>query len=294
LVFVFLILFREILLPELNILEIINEDPKLSSLPEIYFQIKEAIDNPASGFEDVEYIIKNDSALSFKLLRIVNSSFYGFEEEIGAISHAISIIGTKQLANLALATTIISVFSEVDPGSINMNSFWRHNVGCGICARTIVAWDQKLNSEKLFLSGILHDIGRLVMLENRPNLVNKALDVHKETGKFLFLSEKDSWGLDHAAVGAALVEHWKLPASLAEMVRYHHDPLDAPNLVYECCIINVADAITKAMEFGSSGDCFVPPIEPAIWNKINLSPQDLDVLLDRVETQFTDVIDFFI
>lgn len=279
---------------ELNILEIINEDPKLSSLPEIYFQIKEAIDNPASGFEDVEYIIKNDSALSIKLLRIVNSSFYGFEEQVEAISHAISIIGTKQLADLALATTILSVFSEVDPDSIDMNSFWRHNVSCGICARAIGAWDQKLNSEKLFLSGILHDVGRLVMLENRPNLVNKALDTHKETGKFLFLSERDSWGSDHAAIGAALVEHWKLPASLAEMVRYHHEPLEAPNLAYECCIVNVADTITKAMEFGSSGDCFVPSIEPAVWDKINLSPKNLDVLLDRVETQFTDVIDFFI
>ncbi len=292
--FIFLILFRGNLLSGLNILGVINEDPKLSSLPEVYFQIKEAVNNPASGFEDVEYIIKNDSALSFRLLKIVNSSFYGFEEEIEAISHAISIIGTSDLVDLALATTILSVFADVDSESIDMNSFWRHHVSCGICARAIGAWDQKLNSEKLFLSGILHDVGRLVMLENRPDLVNKALDSHKETGEFLFLSEKDSWGEDHAAVGAALVEHWKLPASLAEIVRYHHEPLNAPNLVYECCIINVADTITKAMELGSSGDCFVPPIEPAVWDKINLSPKNLDVLLDRVETQFTDVIDFFI
>ncbi len=279
---------------KLNISEIIEENPKLSSLPEIYFQIKEAIDNPLSGFEDVEYIIKNDSALSFRLLKIVNSSFYGFDEEIGAISHAISIIGTSQLADLALATTILSVFSDVDPDSIDMNSFWRHNVSCGICARAIGAWDQKLNSEKLFLSGILHDIGRLIMLENRPNLANKALDLHKETGELLFLSERELWGTDHAAIGAALVEHWKLPAFLAEIVLYHHEPLDAPNLTYECCIINIADTVTKAMEFGSSGDCFVPPIEPTVWDKINLSPKYLDVLLDRVETQFNDVIDFFI
>ncbi len=281
-------------MPELDVLGIIKEDPKLSSLPEIYFQIKEAVDNPASGFEDVEYIIKNDSALSFKLLKIVNSSFYGFEEEVEAISHAISIIGTGQLADLALATTILSVFSDVDPGLVDMNSFWRHNVSCGICARAIGAWDQKLNSEKLFLSGILHDIGRLVMLENKPSLVNKALGLHKETGRFLFLSEKELWGVNHAAVGAALVEHWKLPASLAEITLYHHEPLNAPNLIYECCIVYVADAIVKAMEFGSSGDYFVPLIEPAIWDKINISPKNLDVLLDRVETQVSDVIDFFI
>jgi|TARA_B110000438_G_C15557710_1_gene539753 hypothetical protein len=83
-----------------------------------------------------------------------------------------------------------------------------------------------------------------------------------------------------------------LPSSLEEMVRYHHEPLNGTNVVQECCITNVADIIIKAMELGSIGDTFVPPIEPKLWEQLSLNPKDLDVFFDRVDTQFNDFIDF--
>ena len=117
--------------------EIVRGSVKLSSLPKIYFRIQAVLNDPRSSFADIAEVISSDVALSARIMRIVNSSFYQFPSQIDSITHAVSIIGTWQLRDLALSTTILSTFKGVPEKHINMNSFWKHSITCGITARLI-------------------------------------------------------------------------------------------------------------------------------------------------------------
>ena len=139
--------------------DLIKGSVRLSSLPEIYFKINDAINDPESSFGDVAEIIQNDVSLSARLLKMVNSSFYNFPSEIDTISHAISIVGTKQLRDLALATMVVTAFDGIPEDFVDMKDFWRHSVACGVSAWVIATNCLEENSERHYLTGILHDVG---------------------------------------------------------------------------------------------------------------------------------------
>jgi HD-like signal output (HDOD) protein len=166
--------------------------------------INEVVNDPTSSFSDIAQVVNMDTALSARLLKIVNSSFYSFPSNIETVTHAIAVIGTEQLHSLALATTIISNFKGVSDKSINMNSFWQHSMGVAIIARNLAIHCRETNPERFYLAGILHDIGRLIILENLPNESNEILKRQKETGGILWQIEREILGFDHGEVGAAL------------------------------------------------------------------------------------------
>jgi len=259
---------------------------KLSSLPEVYFRIQAILNDPRSSFADIAEVISSDVALSARIMRIVNSSFYQFPSPIDNITHAVSIIGTWQLRDLALSTTILSRFKGIPEKYINMKSFWKHSITCGIAARLIGIQNNEPNAERLFLAGLLHDVGRLVLLENLPEEAEEIMSRFVMEDKLLSQIEMEVLGFNHTDVGAALMEHWNLPNSLTEVIAYHHKPLEAPNHGYEASIIHLADIFAKAMESGSSGDDSVPPLEQEAWTQAKLHQSFLPLLWKRVESQY--------
>ncbi|MGV7221997.1 MAG: HDOD domain-containing protein [Nitrospinales bacterium] len=266
--------------------EIVRGTIKISSLPEVYFRLQKVLNDPQCSFEEIADVISSDVSLSARLMRIVNSSFYNFPTKIDTIKHAISIIGTWQLRDLALSTTIITSFKGGPEKHINMDSFWKHSITCGITARLIGIHNGEPNSERLFLAGLLHDIGRLILLENLPEEANIIMDRFAKEDRLLSELERETLGFDHSDVGAALMEHWNLPKSLTEVIEYHHKPLEAPNHGYEASIIHLADIFAKTMQSGSSGDESAPPLVPAAWEKAKLDETFLPLLWDRVKAQY--------
>jgi putative nucleotidyltransferase with HDIG domain len=264
---------------------------KISSLPEIYFKIQTVLNDPRSSFADIAEVISSDVALSARIMRIVNSSFYQFPSQIDSITHAVSIIGTWQLRDLALSTTVLSTFKGVSEKHINMKSFWKHSITCGITARQIGIQNSEPNAERLFLAGLLHDIGRLVLLENLPEEADEIMSRFANENKLLSHIEREVLGFDHTDVGAALMEHWNLPESLTEVIAYHHKPLEAPNHGYEASIVHLADIFAKTMEYGSSGDVYVPPLEPEAWTKAKLKESFLPLLWKRVKSQYAVTVE---
>lgn len=259
---------------------------RLSSLPEVYFRINDVMNDPNSSFGDIANVISSDVSLSARLMKIVNSAFYGFPEKIETITHAVAIVGTRQLHDLALSTTILSSFKGVPEKHINMNSFWRHSITCAIAARLIAIHNREPNPERLFLAGILHDIGRLILLENLPDEAGKIMERFAKEDKLLHQLERDTLGFDHADIGAALMKTWNLPESLMEIIAFHHDPLGASNFAYEASIIHLADILAKSMQAGSSGDLSIPPLEPDAWTKVRLKETFLPHLWSHVESQY--------
>ena len=273
--------------------DFIKGSVRLSSLPEIYFKINNVINDPESSFGDVAEIISNDVSLSVRLLKIVNSSFYNFPSEIDTISHAISIVGTKQLRDLALATMVLTAFSGIPEDHVDMNSFWRHSVACGVSAWVIALNCREDNPERYYLTGMLHDVGRLIILENHPDKAQEIMDQSLSEKKLVFEVERDILGFDHGAVGAALLTSWKLPSTLGDVVRNHHNPLEGSRYPLETAILHLADIFSKSMELGSSGDPLTPPLLPKSWDHIGMEVNSLPMLWGQIEKQFEETMEIF-
>jgi putative nucleotidyltransferase with HDIG domain len=274
--------------------DLITGSTRTSSLPEIFIMINEVVNDPTSSFSDIAQVVNLDTALSARLLRIVNSSFYSFPSNIETVTHAIAVIGTEQLHNLALATTIISNFKGIPDKMLNMNLFWQHSIGVAIVARNLAIHCRETNPERFYLAGILHDIGRLIILENLPNEASEIITRHNKIGGTVWEIEREVLGFDHCAVGAALAKSWDLPLSLEEIIGNHHNPSLSKRYPLETTIIHLADIIAKAMGLGSSGDIYVPPLDEKSWEQLGLPTGVFSAIWNQTENQFNETIDIIL
>ncbi len=264
---------------------------EVSSLPMMYTRINDAISNPRMSMGDIGRVISEDSGLSARLLRIVNSAFYGFPSKVDTITRAVTIVGTQQLRALALATSVMNMFKGIPEDLVSMESFWKHSVACGLAARAIASYRRESNSELFFTAGILHDIGRLIFYVKAPDLVKKAMEKSRSEGELLFKSERDIIGFDHCAMGRALIQGWKLPASLEETVAFHNSPAGATRYPVETSIVHVADIIAHVMMLGTTGEKFVPPLLSKAWEVLGLQESILAPTIDQVSRQFNETVE---
>ena len=271
--------------------DLITGSTKTSSLPEIFILLNEILNDPTSSFSDIAKVFSMDTALAARILRIVNSSFYSFPSNVETVTHAISIIGTQQLHDLALATTILTKFQGIPEDLVNMDGFWRHSLGCAVAARILAIQCRETNPERFYLCGILHDVGRLIIMENLPDQAREIVARHQGEGGLMFDVEQQVLGFDHAEVGASLAKAWKLPLSYEEIIACHHKPSKARRYPVESAMVNLADIITKAMELGSSGDPFVPPLDEKSWDHVGLNPGLLESIWAQVENQYNENVE---
>ena len=268
--------------------------PWAVSPPILYYQLREKLDNPNTTFEDLSTIIMTDPALTARLLKIVNSAFYGFRDKVDSLTHALNIIGTEQLTDLALAAIVTSKFEGIPRDLINMETFWMHCIGCGIAARRIAHHVPGVEAEKMYLGGMLHDIGSLVIFKESPEDSKKILQRCKEGGEHLFKVERDVLGFDHAEVGALLLAEWKLPESLIEMVRCHHSSVDAGDYLKEVGVLARADALVYEMKIGYSGEPVVPELSPEVLDLTFMSDEEISTLKEEIAGQIDDTVRMFL
>jgi HD-like signal output (HDOD) protein len=269
---------------------LIEDVTDVPSLPEIFIRVNEAVNNPRSSLEDVGKVISEDTGLTARLLKIVNSAFYGFPSQIDTISRAVTIVGTQQLRDLALATSVIRLFRGIPHDLLDMESFWRHSVACGIAARILATYRREANVERFFVAGILHDIGRLIICLKRGDHIREVLPRVREGNHTLRQLEMEVLGYDHASVGGALIQAWKLPASLEEVILCHHSPLESSRYPVEAAVIHAADIITHALQLGNSGEYFVPQLEAKAWDRLALPISILAPTIDQVDRQCQDAV----
>lgn len=274
--------------------KLLRETPTISSLPGAYTRLNEAVNDPRTSSRDVANVITEDTALAARILRISNSAFYGFPSKIDTVSRAVTLVGTRQLRDLALATSIIEQFEGLSESMVTMESFWRHSVACGVAARILAAHRREPNVERFFIAGLMHDIGRLLMFSTIPELAMEALDEAERGRKLLYRTERNLLGFDHADVGGALLRQWKLPVHTVSAVAFHHRPATDSGLHMDTAIVHVADLIANAMRIGSSGERYVPSLDNDAWKRLGLSENILGALLPELERQYQDAVTIFL
>jgi len=273
-------------------IKFIKEDSKLSTLPNIFRLIVEAISKPNSSAHDIANVIGKDPSLSARLLKIVNSAFYGYPSRIDTLSRAVNIVGTKQLSTLAIGTNVIHMFKNIPSKIINMKLFWKHSILCGINARVIAGYKNIQNTERMFVAGLLHDIGRLLLYNYAPSQSFYAIILARDNQDLLYRVEREILNCDHADVGGDLLKKWKLPVSLEDAVRHHHNPQKSQNRI-EAAIIHLADIMANVMGTGSSGEMLIPPMDHDAWAQIGLSPNIIPLTMEQSERQLEEIFEFF-
>ncbi len=259
----------------MNIELLAKSASKLFILPEIVVKIQDLIYDPSSSAADIAKLIAIDPSLSARLLKIANSSFYSFPSQIDSLSRAINLIGTEDLYNLALATSTPSAFSSLDNNEhLDIASYWRHSVMSGLIGRALAQHCGIRRSESLFLAGLLHNLGQLVILEQLPEQFLKIEEM-KDDVTPPWEIEKDVLGYTYAEVGAELLRCWKLPENILELVKVQHDPTLStdPKIA---SLVHIASRAASQLEFTQhNGFDFYLTIQPAAWLTADLDQESV-------------------
>jgi HD-like signal output (HDOD) protein len=242
---------------------------QLPEVPSLIYELNEIIADPLSSAGDIGRVVSKSPSLAALLLKIVNSAFYGFRSKIDSISRAVTLIGSKEVSHLALGITIMETFRSIPRHVIDVSSFLEHNLACGIVSRIIAAHANIAHTEQMFVSGMLHDIGRLVLCKYFPQLALQTFATASREQCPLMKVEQELLGCTHAHLGKKLLHKWKLPYSLENNVAYHHHPSAAP--YPECAAtIQMADMIVHGLGVGMSGETMIPTFDVKAWSRVNL------------------------
>ncbi len=272
---------------DLLISDLFKGDIQLASPPNIYFELQKIIENPVKTVADAAYVIEKDAGLSIRLLKLVNSAFYGFPSKIASIDRAINLIGTKELQNITLATVVIDRFSDLPSSLISMHDFWAKNLRCALIAQGIDQFLDKQFSDSIFACGILHNIGQLVFFLKIPELAKEVnlmlLADESSTGIDEIAFEQEIIGFDHYEAGATLTKLWKLPDIITESIRLHTSPDSTENYHEIASILRLADSYSKLDDIFSD----------AINHDLNIPASDMSVIIDHAYDQFDDIFKVF-
>jgi HD-like signal output (HDOD) protein len=269
--------------------QLVLEVENLFSLPELYFKVKKTIDDPTSTINDVADIVIQDPNISARILRMVNSSFFGFATEIESISRAINIMGMSQLHDLVLTISATKAFKGINSDLISMKDFWLHSIYCAAIAKLIARKCNVVDSERLFVTGILHDIGHLVLYSKLPSQAAKLLETAKQQQIPLAQLEKSTFGFDYAEVGGELLQLWKLPDCLSQTVSHHTQIKNEQQFSLDAAIIHIAN-ILVLQEEGKKTGFKAPNFDPLSFQLTSLDEEDLMPLKIEAKKNMADIL----
>jgi HD-like signal output (HDOD) protein len=277
-----------------NIKYLTDGMPSLGSYAGVIAQIEAVLNDAHSNLANLAEVIEKDPDLAARLLKLGNSAFFGFSHRLETISEATSLIGIQQILDLLTASSVIEAFEGISTDRVNMESFWKHSLACGIGARCLAIARQLPAAEKFFVAGLLHDLGRLVLLSKVPKKASEVFARYQSRRMLLRDAEREVLGFDHAQIGEELLRGWQYPSNLVHAVAYHHNPMQAGFYQLESSVVHVSDYLVHAMQMGNSGEQFVPPLSAPAWERVGLKTDVLDSVMDSIDQQITAVQESFL
>ena len=274
-----------------SIIEKLDHVRDLPTLPAVMHKLSAAVRDPNSDASTIARLIEDDPAIMARILKVVNSALYGGDVKVQSIQHAVTRLGMRAVNNIALSTSVFSVFDDDGAGEFNREAFWRHSVSVGIAA--CVLYDRAephlrrgCTKESLRLAGLLHDIGKLVMYRYWRDEFMASLKESRERRIPLFEAEREQIGADHARIGAWLGGKWNLSPDLVEAIRWHHDPFSAPAGHWELtAMCHVANFVCNQQHIGDGGDTTEPVWTQAVWKELGLSVGDISEVVDEINQE---------
>jgi|WetSurSiteA1Bulk_404760.scaffolds.fasta_scaffold61330_2 putative nucleotidyltransferase with HDIG domain len=257
----------------------------VSTLPTIPKTLKRLIgvmENPRVSLNDISTFISNDPALTTKVLKMVNSPVYGFPGRISSVSQAVILLGLNVVKGLLLGVSVFELMQK------SMIGLWEHSMGCAVIARLIAKRKGLKEPEELSVGGLLHDIGKVILILQYPAEYQQAMSVAQHQGITVFEAERDYFAAGHASVGAWVAQKWSFPRGLTDVIDCHHKPHLAKNAPLESAIVHLSDIMLRGRGFGFAGDDKVPLINTKAWESLELSREDLKEILREAEDSLSE------
>lgn len=265
-------------------------------LPTVLARLIHLIGDSRTTASAINTVLSADPGLVMKILKLVNSAYYGFSRRITTITNAVVILGFNQVRNLALSAFILDRFTgrKGKGAALDVNRLWRHLIGTAfLSARISRTIDPKM-VEDAFVCGLLHDLGKFIMALHVPGNLTKVMEIANLEDISFAAAEAKALPYNHAVLGARVMERWNLPGILVDVVRHHHNPLEAPeNSRTLCAVTRTADIVARALLMGNAGDNRIPRLEPEVWEMTGLDWNGLEDIIRKVAEEYSKSDAFF-
>lgn len=230
--------------------ELIKKFSIAKTLPHVAIRLTKLISDENSTMQDFEKMMKMDPTLVLRLLRVVNSPYYGLRQKVNSISRAVVVIGINNLRNMIVTEALKDIFKETqEQDAFSRNRLWLHCAAVSICGQMISERIFGQNGENAFLCGILHDIGMIVEDQTTHDLFNQACKTYAQDTGPIIDHEKKIIGTDHCEVGYLLAKDWKLPSEVQEGIKQHHDVLKKVSPSSMTGTIQISEYIVAKLDY---------------------------------------------
>ena len=247
------------------IIEKVKNCPRLPSLRSIETALRELLHADNRFTTQISEVIRRDPSLTARLLRLVNSVYYGLNNPVNSIEEAVFYLGVRQIRQLAVVTPVIEDFQKLAGSSgFQWREFWQHCIATAILTRELTSSIMRLEDESDYVAGLVHDVGRIVMASAFANHFNAIyLDDDRDPEESLLDRERRILGVDHTELGAIYLSQHQLPPVLVEVTRYHHQPEKCVKARELAAAVHIADMLARYARIGTSGNN--SPVEDGSW-----------------------------
>jgi len=261
---------------------LLNSLDELPTLPSVFFTVNKMLSDPRTSAIDIGDAISLDQVMASKVLKLANSSFYGFTSRVNTIPHAVAVLGFSSTKNIVLTTSVLSTLNlKTKIKGFSLADFWKHSAAVGTIAKLIANESYPQKREEAFVAGLLHDIGKLILAICAPEYFAETLKlaISKEC---LFLDvEKEVVGISHPEIVAYINNKWNLPEEISEVIINHHkDVYDADIYALLTAIVQLADVLARGLQFGHACDYSMPIISDDVMDLLKMTPKKLDKILE--------------
>lgn len=270
---------------------------QVPTLPAIAARALEILNQPNASADQAAKLIGQDLALSAKVLRLANSAFYGIPRTIASVDQAIVILGFQTVRSLVMSASVMKILGKGGRGTLDRRGVWRHSVACALAARLLarkLGRRMGLDSEALFMAGLLHKIGVMILDSAVQAEYEQVLqEAAKEGARSLPEIERSVLGTDHGALGGMLCERWGLPEELRTPIACHIQPREAKDHVEQASIIHLASHLAEVGGFAAFVGIGQWPVDTGVLEVLGLTPLDIPELGESLRQELERAEGFF-
>ncbi|MFH1023977.1 MAG: HDOD domain-containing protein [Planctomycetota bacterium] len=279
--------------PRTDLKSIVSSIRELPTLPQVVMTIMRLVDDPSSSARDINRVMSQDPALAGKVLRLVNSAYYGLPKKVVGLGHAIVILGFNTIKSVALSASIFDLFRDVGKaGRLDKKQFWRHSIGCACVARMVARMSGKADAETAFAAALLHDIGKLILDQHARPVFGQVLAEAQARGLLFHEAERELLETNHAEIGFWLTQQWNFPPELANTIRDHHTPAEEIPITPLVALVAIANQFCESRQLGASANFRVPIVPPEAYATLNITPERVEGMTDALVEEILDAEEF--
>jgi putative nucleotidyltransferase with HDIG domain len=268
---------------KLTLVKLLDKVKDMPPLPQSITEILEITKSTKSSAQDLAKVFERDPTLAAKILKLANSSFYGFTREISTITHAIVCLGLDTVKSIALTSSTQEMLNnEIPAYDLEKGMLWQHSISCATCARIIAKRIGYKDCEEAYVAGLLHDIGKVILSGFAEDQFKQIIEKTKDNKTPFNIAEQEILGFDHPQIGGRIIKKWNLPPILMEAVQYHHQPDKAKTNKTLTYIVHLADAISDMLGVGLGSDGLMYVFEESTLDILGLSEEDVETIMSEL------------